>query len=643
MCGIAGIVSESIIDPGQLISMSYSIRHRGPDDEGFLLFGTRERSVLQCRGKDTIQNLRDLKSIDSVSEREINIGFVHRRLSIIDLSETGHQPMCDASGKFWITYNGEIYNYPELRNELKSGYKFVTHSDTEVILAAYSKWGVSCVERFIGMWAFAILDLTRNSILLSRDRFGIKPLYFTNSLGRIAFASEIKALLESKLIQPVADIKNLVQYIAYGNIMEKTLFKGVSSLKPGCNLHINLNDFSYTEECFYHLSSKRHIHYDKEEIEIRNYFDLLSDSVRIHLRSDVPVGSCLSGGLDSSAIVSLAAPLFSPGVFKTFTASYPGRSIDEVKYAKLVAHTQSNIDQVFCYPESDGFFNDLDKIIYHNDFPINSTSVYAQWEVMRTVSENKIKVLLDGQGADEVLGGYYPFAGIYMIDELLNFRFFSIPKNYRSIKKNFTSQINTVIGRALYYFLPSFIQKMIRTRMRLGPDLISKNYKFLINSLEVPDLGGKSYYQYSLNSIRWGLTELLRYEDRNSMAFSIESRVPFLDHRLVEFTLSLENEYKLHNGWTKYILRRATESILPKEISYRRDKIGFATPQKEWKSEKNKFLIDYINQARIPEILDKQMISSLCNTELTNPTQNSEFWKIISLIKWFEIFNVSLK
>ena len=642
MCGIAGIIGRTIINPSELISMSDSLRHRGPDDEGFLLLNSSNKSIIQCKGKDTVDSLGELRSLDLKSTSGSNVGFVHRRLSIIDLSSTGHQPMSDESGNLWIIYNGEIYNYLELKDELKYSYRFRTNSDTEVILAAYHKWGTACMSHFIGMWAFAILDLRKRSVILSRDRYGIKPLYISINNRRIVFASEIKALLVSKLIEPKADIENLTKYIAYGNIMDRTLFKGVSSVKAGSVLHIDLDNLGLKEETYYSLGKNNIIPYDNNEKEVQNYFELLSESVKLHLRSDVQVGSCLSGGIDSSVIISLAAPQIKTDSFKTFTAVYPGHKIDESKYARLATKNHPNIDQIFCYPDPDGFLNDLEKIVYHNDFPVNSTSVYAQWEVMKTVQSHRIKVLLDGQGADEVLGGYYPFAGIYMIEEILKIKLLSFLRNYKNIKQNFTKDINQVIGRALFYFLPQVLQKRIRTQRRLGPNLLSGEYKRLFHSLDVPEIGGKDYYEYSLNSIRYGLTELLRYEDRNSMAFSIESRVPFLDHRLVDFTLSLDKEYKLHKGWTKYILRRASENILPGEISYRKDKIGFATPQSEWKSDYKTHLYDYINQTYIPEILDKESVLSLCNTELKNPTKNSEFWKIISLIKWFEVFYVSL-
>jgi asparagine synthase (glutamine-hydrolysing) len=261
---------------------------------------------------------------------------------------------------------------------------------------------------------------------------------------------------------------------------------------------------------------------------------------------------------------------------------------------------------------------------------------------MKTVSENNIKVLLDGQGADETLGGYYPFAGIYLVEELIDFRIFRFFRDYYDTRQNFTNNINIHMGRSLYYFLPSRIQKYIRQKKRLGPGLLSKDFRYLLESMDVPDIGGRSFNEHSIKSIRWGLTELLRYEDRNSMAFSIESRVPFLDHRLVDYALSLEKEYKLHYGWTKYILRKAAKPYLPEEIIYRKDKIGFATPQKEWKSEKTQNLRDYIQETNIPEILDAVRLMEICNSDLKNPTQNSEFWRIVTLLKWFEIFKVRL-
>jgi len=645
MCGIAGIVNLDGVNPSDLRQMSVTLRHRGPDDEGFSIINS-EGEVKLLKGDDTISAFGGLQHISEVTIGNHNcIGLVHRRLSIIDLTPAGHQPMLFKSGKYQLIFNGEIYNYKELKEELiLCNYQFISDSDTEVILASYDKWGKNCVEKFVGMWAFALYDNEKKQLFLSRDRFGIKPLYYSCVQGKFAFASEIKALLGLDFVKPEADMTAVYEFISFGATSNSSanLFKHINILPPGHNMFVNVKDAGFVIEEYYNLEEKVNSCQLPVDSEMEESFKaLLNNSINLHLRSDVPVGSALSGGLDSSTLVAIAASKMHDATFKTFTAAYHEKNIDESDFAKKVIAGHKNIAGYFTYPDSTGYWKDLEKMIWHQDLPINSTSMFAQWEVMKLAKHENTKVLLDGQGADEILGGYYNFAGIHLIELLKWFRLRQFFLERKSLQTNFAPNINMTIGKAAYYFLPQFLQRSVRAKKRLGMNFISDSYKNELRAITVPSRGGKTFREQSLLSTQFGLQDLLRYEDRNSMAFSIESRVPFLDHRLVEFSIALKNEWKIKQGWTKYILRKTAEPILDKEVVWRKYKMGFLTPQKEWKEKSQKELNSFVNETEIPEFIDRNYLLKLNSSELNDPAHLSEFWKMISFLKWIKVFKVT--
>lgn len=642
MCGIAGIISRDSINVPCLLKMSQTLRHRGPDDEGFLISDLRSKPLF-LKGPDTISTI-DLEPLKSHhNNTSFKLGFIHRRLSIIDLSDAGHQPMTFADSNLSIIFNGEVYNYKEIKTELENaGHTFKTNSDTEVILQAYSKWGKSCVTKFIGMWAFSIYDLAKNEVFFSRDRFGIKPLYYYWDSKTFAFSSEIKALFDVPGIYPKGLFDETFEYISFGALSnsDKTLYKNIEQLSPGTNLIFNLSTHSFNFEKYYDLESESaKIKLGKNSSE--EFGSLLIDSINIHLRADVEIGSALSGGLDSSTIVAIASGMLGEKNFKTFTATYNEKEIDESYYSKLVSKQFKNVTPFYATPTSKSYWQNIDKLIWHQDLPINSTSMFAQWEVMKAASGQKIKVLLDGQGADEILGGYYNFAGIHLIQLLKGLRFSAFNSEKKALKENFTPNINAAVGRAGFYFLPKGLQRTARSKKRLSFDFLSSDTQAFISRINVPERGGKSFREQSLLSIKYGMQDLLRYEDRNSMAFSIESRVPFLDHRLAEFCLALPNDEKINKGWTKLILRKQAEKLLPKEVAWRKDKMGFLTPQQVWKNESKKELLELINESEVPHFINKDYLIRLCNESLTNSSHLSEFWKMISFIKWVNIYNIT--
>ncbi|MBI2280426.1 MAG: asparagine synthase (glutamine-hydrolyzing) [Bacteroidetes bacterium] len=639
MCGIAGIYNLKGVEVAEVVALSQTLKHRGPDDEGFML--SNNEHFENCSGNDTIAELKSLKHLSEVNFTP-SLALVHRRLSIIDVSALGHQPLLTPDQRYTIVFNGEVYNFKEIRQELKQkGHSFKSDSDTEVVLTAFAVWGAICVNRFVGMWAFVVFDKQENTLTLSRDRFGIKPLYYFKNQTYFAFASEIKALLKLKDVDKSISNKNLGSYLAFGTTANpyQNLFQHIVDVEPGCNYQLDLNTNQLTKTNYFSIDDKLEVNNNDIKTNTQKFEELFTDSIGLHLRSDVEIGSCLSGGLDSSAIVYSASKQLNDTSLKTFTAAYQNKTIDESDYAKLVAKDLPNVTDIYTYPEAKTLVADMDKLIYAQDLPIGSTSIFGQWEVMKCVGENNIKVLLDGQGADEILGGYYNFAGIHLIELLKSFKFNRFFKEYYQLKQNFTPQIKNAVLRAAYYYLPESLQQQLRAKERLSYNFINPgNIKEL--DLLVPKRGGKTFDEHVNLSVKFGMYELLRYEDRNSMAFSIESRVPFLDHRLVEFIRALPTNQKIHGGWTKYILRKMLNDKLNDKVVWRKDKKGFVTPQQDWKNELIKTLTTELKQSNLPSIMNKNYVLQLCDKDLSNATHLSEFWRAYSVIKWYNTFNL---
>lgn len=640
MCGIAGIYHPKGIEIKELVALSQTLRHRGPDDEGFFL-SDNEHFTEICKGDDTISELQQLQHISSI-QNQPTLALVHRRLSIIDVSASGHQPLISSDERYVMVFNGEVYNYKEIRQELEQkGYTFTSNSDTEVILNAFAAWGQNCVNRFVGMWAFVIYDKKENTLTLSRDRFGIKPLYYFKNENCFAFASEIKALMQLKEVDQSISNENLGCYLAFGTTSNpyQNLFEYIVDIEPGYNYQFNFNTLKLTKECYFSIDDKLPVNTADIKTNTQKFEELFNDSIALHLRADVEIGSCLSGGLDSSAIVYSASEQLKGVPFKTITAAYQNKTIDESDYAKLVANDLKNVTDIYTYPDAKTLIADMDKMIYAQDLPIGSTSIFAQWEVMKCASKNNIKVLLDGQGADEILGGYYNFAGIHLIELLKAFKFIQFFKDYQSLKQNFTPQIRTAVLRAAYYYLPNNLQQQLRAKERLSYNFIKED-KVKELELMIPKRGGKTFDEHVNLSVKFGMYELLRYEDRNSMAFSIESRVPFLDHRLVEFIRTLPTDQKIYGGWTKYVLRKMLNDKINDKVVWRKDKKGFVTPQQEWKNEIIKTLTAELKDCELPMLMNRNYVLKLCDKDFSNASHLSEFWRAYSVIKWYNIFKL---
>lgn len=596
MCGIAGIVNKSKgdIDQNLLLTMAKTLAHRGPDDEKFIIFDSKNTKWRLFKRNEP----QDFKG---------NIGFAHRRLSIIDLSELASQPMKDEEGSLWIIYNGEIFNYLEIRNELvKLGHRFHTQSDTEVIIEAYKEYGKDCLKKFNGMWAFVIYDLRKNIIFGARDRFGIKPFFYHSSDKYFSFASEIKALLRLPWISAEPFLPVIKDYLFYSrvNTSKYTFFKEIYELEAGHLLEIDLNaGFDFKLSKWWDLKENLSTTPKNETENFEKFRDLFLSAVKLRLRGDVPVGTCLSGGLDSSAIVSLANPFLREGNQKTFSAVYPGFEFDESSYVNEIANNYNLIPHKISF-NGKNLLNDLDNVISAHDEPFTSTSMYAQWKVFQLAKQNGVTVTLDGQGADELLAGYPYFKMVYW-SEL--FQKFAIPRFFKEISSDSKSIPEFFLNLIMSFsgFLPH--RRMIAFASAKDPQYhtswINKEY-FRETHLPHPPI--KKMLDSRLNQRLYeifsfdGLPALIRYGDRNSMGHSIESRMPFLDYRLVSYIFSLSSEFKIRKGFSKYILRKALKEDIPAKISERKDKIGFETPEALWyRNELKDFISDIVNSSSV--------------------------------------------
>jgi asparagine synthase (glutamine-hydrolysing) len=607
MCGISGFVSFGKGNVSVLKDMTNVIRHRGPDDEGFAFFS--ESLTHLCWGADTPRNVLESKfpftpqkDIQTTQELEFQVGLGHRRLSILDLSAAGHQPMCTQDQNFWIVYNGEVYNHLELRMELeKLGYRFCSHSDTEVILAAFQQWGTKSFDRLQGMFAFLIYDKKNKNIIAVRDRFGIKPLYYRVSEHGIAFASEIKQFTCTKDWSAHLNGQRAYDFLNWSltDHTEETLFEGVFQLKGGQYLELSIDQYPTLQpgrplpvKTWYTLQAQPFSGtFDEAATGLRTR---LQDSVRFHLRADVPVGSCLSGGLDSTAITCLMNQiLIQQGgghLQKTFSACSQIQKFDERHYIDVVVDS-AKLDSHYVYPESAGLFADCQKLIWHQDEPFGSSSIFAQWHVFKLAAENDVKVMLDGQGADEQLAGYHNFFGPYLTGLLKQGNLPELLKEISAMKKLHRYSALTTIKRIGNTLLPEFLRQTLRGwagKSTAAPDWVDlrKMKAKPVDPFTAAGFKASSLADFSISQLTSSnLPMLLHWEDRDSMAHSVESRVPYLDHRLVEYAISLPDSYKLKGGLTKRTLRSAMKGYMPDEIVNRIDKLGFITAEEYWLKE----------------------------------------------------------
>ncbi len=658
MCGIAGIITS---EPGsfslaeKLEKMNALQRHRGPDSEGYLI-AHAEGKIIPYYGKDSAPDIINAPYPFSPQSNLIETdnavwGFAHRRLSIIDTSAAGHQPMSYHNRQLWITYNGEIYNYRELRTELEQlGHSFVTQTDTEIILAAYLQWGEDCLHRFNGMWAFVIYDQRQHSFFAARDRFGVKPIYYFSSSQLFAFASEQKALVQSGVVPKKLNHRAVADYFLAGEIELQTesFFKDVLELFPGHCMRIDANQITNIQvRRWYELQSQIA---EQRQPDIEAIRELLIDSIRLRMRSDVPVGSCLSGGIDSSAIVGIISHLISShehlnigDQLKVFTAAFDDATIDERKWAKEVVN-RSGAQWHIVQPTAEEFTSDAEQLIYSQDVPIWSTSTYAQFRTMKLAAQQGIKVVLDGQGGDELFAGYRPYYIPFWNELLTGFKWARLSHELKHtspspLKYWFREQLKQNIVTALPISMQLKIQDNYFGDLKLiDPDLV-KTFK---QHYEAPHrdsgLNGALYSEFTLTRLKG----YLKCEDRAGMWHSVESRTPFADdHRLIEYLFSIPGSEKIRSGVTKTLLRQAAASFIPKEIAERKDKLGYATPNNKWITEQREAFRSYFDQD-FTGVLDKAYIQSHFDSifNVADKPENGRTFKFMAFAIWKKVMGM---
>jgi len=617
MCGIAGIAGlpQEQAKP-QVERMNSCMQYRGPDDEG-----------VWC--DDTVC-------------------FGHLRLSIIDTSNAGHQPMFSHDRRFVIIFNGEIFNYLELREELKAaGSTFATAGDTEVIMEAYRQWGEKAVARFNGMWAFALWDTQEKLLFASRDRFGVKPFYYTFENGVLSFGSEMKSLLT--LARHAPDWHYYYHFFDRKTPLgtDRTVFAGIQHLRPGHTLVWKNGEMNIQRYWKPDPSHSQSVYSYTDPVG--TFRELLTSAVKLRLRSDVPVGVCLSGGIDSSAITVLLASM---GVVpETFSTVYEEQAYSEAQYIDAV-NAQTGATSHRVTPRSEDFFAVMDKIVAHHDEPVRMPGVYSHWHVMQC-ADGHVTVLLDGQGADEVVGGYREYFPAYLASLMRDVLTFKSPGDAMAQVRACLDGIETNLGGARAYLMEALLRTIpqsVRAGISRGStkgDLFTEKFAQRYSSplADYPEvtedlnrlssvLDREMYKTFTETN----LPMLLRYEDRNSMAFSMEARTPFLDYRLVEYCLGLSYRYKMRGYTTKWILREALKDMLPREVYERKDKKGFPTPTAEWfrgplKDEVRKRLSDasFVNAG----IINPQTASRLVEEHIAGKANHERtIFRMLTLDLW---------
>jgi asparagine synthase (glutamine-hydrolysing) len=663
MCGIVGTLNldGSPVDTNLLREMTGCLKHRGPDDEGYVLIDISKARCEPRAGHDTTPEIRQAaKHILAPLEFPADLAFGHRRLSIIDLSPAGHQPMCNEDKDICIVYNGEIYNYQQIRRELvTSGHQFQSNTDTEVVVHAYEEWGTDCLQKFNGMWAFAIWDGKEKKLFCSRDRFGIKPFYYFFDSERFLFASEIKALLVADFVPKKQNDRAVYDYLAYWLIdhVEETFFAGVRQLKGGYYLELHQGEKVPRVQQYYDIPLGNKPDGLSEEEYERQFYKLFEDSVRLRLISDVPVGSCLSGGLDSSSVVCVIDKLMreqgvkvpgTEGVQKTFSARYEDRRHDEGSFIQSVAE-KARVDAHYTYPTAEGLIQKLERLMWHQEQPFTSTSIYAQWEVFELVKTSGVKVVLDGQGGDELLAGYLSYLTGLFSDFIKALQWRSLITEFRADWQLPHNAINIALLIAAFEILPQSMKNTVRRIMRVGGNRwIDKNFAARFEEYPPVDSGreksgASSFTLQSYRSIMsTSIPSYLRYEDKNSMAHSVEARVPFLDHRLVEFAFSLPWNQKIFRGTRKRILRNAMKGIIPESVRNRKDKIAFGTPEDIWFKKKLRgTALEIINSESFqqrPFFNAGKVKETLGGYQQGRMNIISDIWRCVNLELWLRLF-----
>ncbi len=577
MCGILSYYQKNPLNLttlNQSLKSLQSIKHRGPDGEGVLLLNTYNGNYQYLNTKDTPNGIEYGIDINQLNIQDYNMILGHRRLSIIDLSVSGHQPLIDQDSKCIIVFNGEIYNYIELKEELiQLGHDFKTNTDTEVITKAYKQWGTNCLNKFNGMWSFVLFDINEKSLFISRDRFGIKPMnYHVFSDSSWVIFSEEKQLFEFNQYHKDINhyrVAQLMDNQITGTVENDTFYKDIFQLSKSCFIKNKIESFNFNNpQNYYKVETENFLyHYNAKEKAINEFNKKFNHALLLTLRSDVPVGLGFSGGIDSSRIVYECYQHFQKP--DTFSAVFPSKKEDESKYIEIVKN-HLELKSNYCYPEKEYNKDEFKKLTFHLDAPVPSSSYFAEWCVSKLVKSKNIKVLLVGQGADEVYAGYHHHAYRY-------FRSLIFRGKWNTFKKEMKAycQLKSVETKFLNQLIWAEIKLVIKIKLLGKKDMNSKWYSsFSLSNFLKDEL---LFFQIPF---------YLRANDRIGMAFNFESRYPFLDHQLVNFGFQCADDLKINNGWQKWIIRESNTHA-PDSIKWRKDKVGYVMPQFEISDEEN--------------------------------------------------------
>lgn len=612
MCGISGFFAKQAIKSTFYYKAHRHIRHRGPDDEGFIY--KHNINLRTAKGKDTISAYQDLPSIENVHTTDLILG--HRRLAIIDLSHQGHQPF--QYQQLSLVYNGELYNYKALQTELiKAGYQFETNTDTEVILKSYHYWGAEAFNKWNGMWALAIYDNQQDTLVLSRDRFGIKPLYYSIQNNVLYFASEVKFILAALPKMPTINTKAAYDYIEHASLAysAQTMWQTINELLPAHYAIIN-RQIQFKNVAYWSIIPNQSL---KNKAAASEQFSaLFENSIRLRLQSDVEVGSLLSGGLDSTGIVSVLLKKIwkSTNNFHAFSAIFQEEIYSEKSYIEKTREELGvSLKTHYVQPKIDAFQDDFDKLLYHIEFPFRSLAVYSQFNLYRYIQQNtSVKVLLNGQGADELFAGYTNNYFMLLVALMRSFKVGTLINEIKLLKQNRNFRNKEIIIGVL---------RIIKQEKRF------------------PSFGSQLYQQVKTNPLR----EYLLYDDRMSMAFGKEARVPFLDYRLVEFAFSLADNLKIHQHRNKFIVRESLKEYVPKLILNRKDKMGFVSPQEIWQRQQLKPIIEASYHRNLPQstllsLPNHQKWTSEFKQYFKGQHNNWEkVWRIYNFLEWEKYWN----
>ena len=634
MCGIFGLLlNQSQEFPVK--KYTQLLAHRGPDDQGWLVWN---KSTGIHKGKHA-------------HNPPGHVFLGHRRLSILDLSEKGWQPMSTPDNRYHMTYNGEIYNYQELRSELVAlGHQFQSHSDTEVLLMGYVQWGKKILDKIEGMFAFAILDIQKRTLFLARDPFGIKPLFYHVWNKGFAFASEIQALLKLPHFTSQLNPQRTYDYLQSGftDNLTDTLFSNIQHLPPAHYLDINLDAvYSVTPIQYWKVNA-----YQRDDLSFsqasKQLRELFLNSISLHLRSDVAVGAALSGGIDSSAIVCAIRYLKPDLDLHTFTYIADDPRLSEASWANIVGQ-YAKVTMHTIQPTADDLIKDLDDLILAQGEPFGSTSMYAQYKVFQLARDTGINVMLDGQGADELLGGYPGYQSARLASLIRQGHGLQATRFFKNSSQSPGRTWQKLGIGTVGHFTPSYLQAWAQYAIgfKKMPAWLNKNW-FIEHAVSLrPYITGgygPMYLRTRLSEdLTLGLLPLLRYEDRNSMTHSIESRVPFLNKPLVEFLNSLPEEYLIDmKGTSKSIFRAAMSGIVPEKILERRDKVGFVTPERQWLEKLTPWIEQTLSCAQHTPIFHHDALQKEWRS-VKNGTRafDTRIWRWLNFLRWLQLFEMS--